>query len=296
MVSIVLCWLSYWFLIKTNLGLILAEQQNMPISSEVIIQNLSSDDRDLIMTSLNILEKRCDTGGRVDAIQLLNNEDDYLWFNAAQYLASIKDITSIPYLIKGLKHPAYRSHDKVVTYLKALTGKDFGKEQEKWILWWREEYPGSDFNFFYPNLEKQTLELNDYNEYLINQVVDPVRIEHIGSQIRLIGLKLKNGVSPDKAITFLKTLVLFQYVQLQFDNNSELDKRGAKRAFVYWTMRGDNQSPLIKLARKGLSAVPFEEKTLINTYLLKSGLYELDLDSIDNKEMRTLLSETVANQ
>ena len=50
-------------------------------------------------------------------------------------------------------------------------------------------------------------------------------------------------------------------------------------AYVYWA-RSDTDPNTIALLRQGLPIVPFQERTLINGYLLKSGYYELDKASI----------------
>ena len=289
--SILFCVIIYKILTQSVPGLLVTEQSRL-LSEDKIVRNLHSRDRGLIITSLSILKRRNDFSGREQARKLLSHQDNHVWLNAALYLASVGDEDSIPYLIKGLSHPAYQSYDEVATYLKALTGKDFGKNQKKWMLWWKENYPQSNFDFSYPEIKKETLRLNDRNYYLINFVVDPVKIRHMGVQIRLIGIKLKEGVSSDRAVTFLKSLVLFQFIQLEFDSGPELDEDGAKRAFVYWVMKEEG---MLSYARAELPPVPFKEKTLINGYLLKSGLYEIDLDSVNDNEMRDILIKAVSD-
>lgn len=286
-------YLGYIWSTRTTMGLSVVG--GSAVSSETLVNNLSSEDSELVMTSLNILEKRQDPQGKYKARELLKSEDDYIWFNAAQYLGSIRDEQAVPYLIKGLKHPAWRSLDDVATYLESITSQKFGKDQEKWIAWWQEKCPESAFDFSYPKLEKEALELTEGNEIFINGVADPLTIRHTGPQIKLIGIKLKDGVDGEEAAKFLKTVVLGQFVELAFDSGPKLDEKGARRAFVYWC-RQDSSKLVLRFLRKGLGPVPFKEKTLINTYLLKSGLYEIDPKSVYDQIMRNLLIDTFSNE
>ncbi len=117
--------------------------------SSKLVANLSSDRPIIVMESLGTLERRKDPAGQDKARELLHDEDDYVWFNAALYLASLGDRETIPYLIKGLQHPASRSRGEVASYLESLTQQRFGRNQELWIAWWQEQHPDSDFDFSY---------------------------------------------------------------------------------------------------------------------------------------------------
>ncbi|MCP4708850.1 MAG: hypothetical protein GY869_09510, partial [Planctomycetes bacterium] len=108
----------YKWITESTLGLALFSEQ---ISSEKLVNNLSSGKRNLVMTSLNLLEDRLDSAGKEQAQKLLQSKDDYLWLNASLYLAAFGDQQAIPYLIKGLNHPASRAHDKVAKHLEQLT-------------------------------------------------------------------------------------------------------------------------------------------------------------------------------
>lgn len=284
-------YLGYIWISRTTSGLIIAGERI--VCSETLVNNLSSEDRDLVMTCLSILEKRKDPIGKDKARELLKSDDDYIWFNAAQYLGSINDVEVVPYLIKGLKHPAWRAHDDVVVYLESITGEKHGKDQQKWLNWWKQEQPESTFDFSYPQIEREALELSEGSQILINGVVDPVTIRHMGPEIRLIGITLKSDVDEEQAVAFLKTLVLGQLVELEFDHGPKLDEKGARRAFVYWIRQSPGNKMFIRLIREGLSPIPFKKKTLINAYLWKSGLYDIDVDSVHDDIMKNKLTKSV---
>lgn len=269
---------------KSTLGLILARNA---VGSETLVANLDSSDRDLVMTSLGILSDRADPSGRDKAIVLLESSDNYIWLNAALYLGTIGDVAAIPYLIKALKHRASGAHDKAASLLSTLAGQAFGKDQEKWIAWWKTEHPDSAFVFRYLDLEKEASMLDETSYILISAVVDPLRISHVGPQVRLIGIRLKEDAPSEEAVNLLRSLLEDQFVQLEFDDGPTLDGEGARRAFVYWTM----SSPVDKMRRSGLPPVPFKSKTLINAYLLNSGLYDVDLDSVDSDTMKEILRQ-----
>ncbi len=266
------------------MGLVMAPEL---ASNNNLVENLDSTDPDLVMTSLSILGERADSSGQKKANLLLSSKNKYIWLNAAMYLGKIGDENSIPYLIKGLKHPAWRAHEKIASMLNKLTGLKYGKDQAKWISWWKQKNPESTFNFRYLDLEKEAESLNSTNHYLITGVVDPLTINHSGVQIRLIGIKLKDKENPQQAIVKLKTLILGQFAQFEFDQGAKLDKNKARRAFVYWV----SSSPAGKMFRRGLKPVPFTQKTLINSFLLKSGLYEIDSDSVKSEAMKKTLEQ-----
>jgi hypothetical protein len=57
--------------------------------------------------------------------------------NAASYLGSRGHKEAIPYLIKALRHTAWRSDDERVELLRQLTGETFGNSFEDWSNWYR---------------------------------------------------------------------------------------------------------------------------------------------------------------
>jgi hypothetical protein len=61
--------------------------------------------------------------------------------NAAHYLGCIGDTASIPYLVKALRHTAWRADEERRQLLVKLTGKDFGADFTKWQQWWLSQHP-----------------------------------------------------------------------------------------------------------------------------------------------------------
>jgi len=258
-------------------------------SGEELAKDLYSSNGDTVRSALYRLENRKDPAGRNAACKLLESDDDYIWFNAGLYLASIGDEKSIPYLIKGLKHPAWRSHAQVASYLQQLTGQKHARDQKKWIAWWKATHPGTTFSFEYEKITKQTRDLQESHQYLVNGVVDPVRISYSGSPIRLIGVKPADDKDTAAARLLLKTAAIMQWVSLEFDSGTELDAEGARRALVYWMQPGNEK--LSRMSRRGLPPVPFTGKTLIQAHLLKSGLYQLDLTDVTDPRIRKVLED-----
>jgi hypothetical protein len=97
---------------------------------------LDSDYEILVSNTLSTLEHRKLAGGREKAANLLTSRDPHIWYVAALYLGAIGDQRSVPYLIRGLTHPAWRSRPRVVNYLQNLTGQNYGEKKEEWIKWW----------------------------------------------------------------------------------------------------------------------------------------------------------------
>jgi len=91
----------------------------------------------------------------------LNSADDYLWMNAAHYLGCIGNSASIPYLIKALRHAAWRADGERRRLLVKLTGEDFGTDFTKWQQWWLLQHPNFQMDWeshlgFQPRLQKGT--------------------------------------------------------------------------------------------------------------------------------------------
>ena len=75
------------------------------------------------------------------ALVHIHEPDDYLWLNAASYLGSRQRPEAIPYLIKSLRHSAWRSVDERIDSLTKLTGEDFGDDFGKWQEWYLSAAP-----------------------------------------------------------------------------------------------------------------------------------------------------------
>jgi hypothetical protein len=115
-------------------------------TTEQLIKFLGSGNPTLLDNTLTILEQRKATGGRESAARLLKSDNLYVWFCASLYLGAIGDERSIPYLIRGLSHPARNDRTRVVSYLKNMTGNDFGENKEEWVRWWVAQH-GKSFDF-----------------------------------------------------------------------------------------------------------------------------------------------------
>jgi hypothetical protein len=112
------------------------------IPARTYAANLTSSNPDLVRESLAHLTARADSVGVPRAIELLQSPDDYIWLNAAHYLGACQRQEAVPYLIKALRHTAWRSDERTVRHLRALTGQDFGSSFEQWRAWWTEHHSG----------------------------------------------------------------------------------------------------------------------------------------------------------
>lgn len=126
----------------------LIEHQFGPvIPASSYARNLDSSDNDLVRESLYFLTKRKDRVAVPKAITLLQSSDDYIWLNAAHYLGSCKRPEAVPYLIKALRHTAWRSDLETARDLHDITGEDFGTDFKRWQQWWLTKHPGFEFDW-----------------------------------------------------------------------------------------------------------------------------------------------------
>jgi hypothetical protein len=114
---------------------------------EQMLHLLNYSDAIVLNNTLTQFERSGDPAGKDRAVELLRHPDRYVSYSACLYLGAIGDQRSIPYLIRGLDHPAWRSRPRVVNYLKNLTRQDFGENKVEWIRWWNAQNPGSGFDF-----------------------------------------------------------------------------------------------------------------------------------------------------
>lgn len=264
-------WAAYVGLTRTVIGLLLLQKL---ISSERLTENLSSLDRDIVRESLGLLRMRKNPIAKNEARELLQSGDDYIWFNAALYLASIDDSDAIPWLIKGLKHPARNAHDEVASGLEALTGHGFGKDQDQWIAWWRSQKPGVVFNFAYEE------GLTSGTTVLIDSALDPLTVTFMEDRIRLAGIKLKANVDREEATRFLNRLVEQQYFTLDMDAGPA-EGDGARRSVLV----SSHEQP--EWAQPRDAAVP--GGTTLSGYLLQTGNYEPDPGSVRDPRLRKIV-------
>lgn len=111
------------------------------LKTEDLVHRLESGDPKTITGALYFLTKRSSTEGVPRALELLGDRDDYVWLNAATYLGAMKRTESIPYLIKSLRHTAWRGYEERARMLQDLTGETFGPDFESWHRWWTKRHP-----------------------------------------------------------------------------------------------------------------------------------------------------------
>ena len=114
---------------------------------EQMLQLLQYSDTIILNNTLTQFEFSGNPAGRERAVDLLSHADRYVSYTASLYLGAIGDQRSIPYLIRGLDHPAWRSRPRVLNYLKRLTREDFGENKDAWIRWWNAQNVGAKFDF-----------------------------------------------------------------------------------------------------------------------------------------------------
>jgi len=110
-------------------------------------RNLDSGNADLTRESLSYLADRKNPIAIPRAIELLESTDDYIWLNAAHYVGACGRAEATPYLIKALRHTAWRADPETVQYLRSLTGQDFGADFPRWQSWWLERHPDASIDW-----------------------------------------------------------------------------------------------------------------------------------------------------
>ena len=110
------------------------------VPTSVFAERLESDDDAVVREALAVLTRRADPAAAERAVELLASDDDYVWLNAALYLGACGREEAVPYLIKALRHTAWRSDSKTLGHLKALTGEEPGETFEEWHRWWLENH------------------------------------------------------------------------------------------------------------------------------------------------------------
>lgn len=148
-IGAILCATLLLWIVPRNLFLSGLVEQMYPgfVPATGWARNLHSSDIELIRESLYFLTKRKDPIGVARAIQLLSHPDDYIWLNAALYVGACKRQESVPYLIKALRHTAWRSDAETAQHLRALTGADYGTDFARWQQWWLASHPDSSLDW-----------------------------------------------------------------------------------------------------------------------------------------------------
>jgi len=138
-------WLAIRYLEDLNAAQHLAMEGHPTV--EQMLHLLQYSDTIVLNNTLTQFERSGSRAGTERAVELLRHPDRYVSYSASLYLGAIGDQRSIPYLIRGLDHPAWRSRPRVMNYLKSLTRQDFGENKDAWIQWWNAQNPGSRFDF-----------------------------------------------------------------------------------------------------------------------------------------------------
>ena len=117
------------------------------VPSSSFVSNLKSNDADVVREDLHFLRSRNDPAGIPNALPLLQSQDDYIWLNAALNTGACGRQEAVPYLIKALRHTAWRSDPDTLAALTTLTGQTFGNDFSKWQAWWTSRNPGKSFDW-----------------------------------------------------------------------------------------------------------------------------------------------------
>jgi hypothetical protein len=148
-------------LIPRNVFLSTLVEQMAPgvIPASSYARNLNSTNPNLVRESLAHLMTRKDPIAVKRAIELLQSPDDYIWLNAAEYLGVCGQREAVPYLIKALRHTAWRADQETAQSLRTLTAQDFGTDFTRWRDWWLSQHSESTMDWtshlgFSPRLAK----------------------------------------------------------------------------------------------------------------------------------------------
>ena len=105
-------------------------------STKSLVAKLNSSNSETVGSGYYYLTERVNPVAIDKAKEHLSSEDDYIWLNAALYLGACGSESSVPFLIKALRHTAWRSDENTVAYLQAITGQDFEADFGAWKSWW----------------------------------------------------------------------------------------------------------------------------------------------------------------
>ncbi|MCG8599824.1 MAG: hypothetical protein MI807_06760 [Verrucomicrobiales bacterium] len=106
------------------------------ITDEAWRESIAEDPTAHGYSGYGILRDRRSDVAIQEGLRDIESEDGYVWMNAASYLGSRGRKEAIPYLIKALRHTAWRSDDERVEQLRQLTGETFGNSFEDWFNWY----------------------------------------------------------------------------------------------------------------------------------------------------------------
>jgi len=106
------------------------------ITDEAWRRSIAEDPTAHGYSGYGILQDRRSDAAIREGLRDLRSEDGYVWANAASYLGSRGRKEAIPYIIKALRHTAWRSDVERVELLRKLTGETFGNSFEDWFNWY----------------------------------------------------------------------------------------------------------------------------------------------------------------
>lgn len=106
------------------------------ITDEAWRRSIAEDPTAHGYSGYGILQDRRSDVAIDEGLRALSSDDAYVWMNAASYLGSRGRTEAIPYLIKALRHSAWRSDEERVEILKNLTGQTFGNSCDAWYEWY----------------------------------------------------------------------------------------------------------------------------------------------------------------
>ncbi len=112
-----------------------------------LARNLESTDTNVVRESLGVLRDYKNPIGADRAVRLLASPDDYVWLNAVLYLGAVGRAEAVPYLIKSLRHTAWRAEADNLSALQRITSQSFGTDFQAWRGWWVAAHPGTAFDF-----------------------------------------------------------------------------------------------------------------------------------------------------
>jgi len=111
---------------------------SQPDQLERLIQNLNSEYRDLRMSAIWTLGRVKDPRAVEALINALRHKDPLMREKAAEALGEIKDPKAIEPLIAMLKDEEETIPGIAAEALEKITGKNLGKDHDKWQKWWEQ--------------------------------------------------------------------------------------------------------------------------------------------------------------
>ncbi|GHC68032.1 HEAT repeat domain-containing protein [Roseibacillus persicicus] len=123
------------------IGSLIEMQSPGLIADSSWLRLLETDPENDGLNSYSVLADRNSNVAIPIALKHVKSDDDYLWLNAASYLGDCNRPESIPYLIKALRHTAWRSLDERVGCLEVLTGQNYGRDFDGWRTWYLSGQP-----------------------------------------------------------------------------------------------------------------------------------------------------------